>query len=178
MSKFFITHGDKKKCWIFTEENEFGCNEYLRHRNHVLRIVTGFLPSQLAALAGNRGLGLQESKQLNVNTKYFKLMLQGYKTWMWLKQKYLGLHFLKKNLCRFMLFLMFYCILSAKCFQRILSLIYLKLLFWLVGSDWVIFCAPVCPICLEMFSTCSLVQSFRVNCCCVLFTSCSYCTVL
>ncbi len=39
--------------------------KYLRHRNHVLRIVTGFLPSQLAALAGNRGLGLQESNSMS-----------------------------------------------------------------------------------------------------------------
>jgi hypothetical protein len=49
--------------------------KYLRHRNHVLRIVTGFSPTQLAALAGNRGLGLQESKQLNVITNCFNLIL-------------------------------------------------------------------------------------------------------
>jgi hypothetical protein len=64
----------------------------------VLRIVTGFLPSQLAALAGNRGLGLQESRQLNVNTNYFKLMLvKDVKLECGLKQKYLGLCFLKKT---------------------------------------------------------------------------------
>jgi hypothetical protein len=79
--------------------------KHLRHRNHVLRIVTGFFPSQLAALAGNRGLGLQESKQLNVNTNYFKLMLVKDITLEFgLKQKYLGLYFLKNTfvgLCYF-----------------------------------------------------------------------------
>ncbi len=89
--------------------------KYLRHRNHVLRIVTGFSLPQLAALAGNRGLGLQESNQLN------------------------AMHY-------------------EKCTSY--TVLYLS---------W--------TICL-LFSTCSLVQSFRVHCCCVLFTSCSNCTEL
>ncbi len=58
-----------------SEENDCGCNEIFAASKPRVAHCNRFLPSQLAALAGNRGLGLQESKQLNVITNCFKLTL-------------------------------------------------------------------------------------------------------
>jgi hypothetical protein len=172
MSRFYVTQEDKySKCWRLQKKTTLAVMKYLRHRNHVLRIVTGFLPLPVGSFSGQQGAGTSGIQTTQCQYEHFKLMLVKDIT------KIPRFVFFEENLCRFMLFLMFYCILSAQMFSAYSFLtLFLKLLTG--GVRWVIFCAPVCPICLEMFSTCSLLQSSRVHCCCVLFTSCSYCIVL